>query len=40
MAYKLQVTKKAKQDIIDGFYWYESKSDGLGSRFVEEVEKL
>ncbi len=39
MAYKLLITKKAKQDIIDGFYWYESKSDGLGSRFVEEVEK-
>lgn len=39
MAYNLLITKKAKQDIIDGFYWYESKSDGLGSRFVEEVEK-
>ncbi len=39
MAYKLRITNKAKQDIIDGFYWYESKSGGLGSRFVEEVEK-
>jgi mRNA-degrading endonuclease RelE of RelBE toxin-antitoxin system len=39
MAYKLQITNKAKQDIIDGFYWYETKSNGLGGRFVEEVEK-
>ncbi|MBA3985090.1 MAG: hypothetical protein H0X63_00565 [Flavobacteriales bacterium] len=39
MAYKLQVTRKAKQDIIDGFYWYETKSNGLGSKFVGEVEK-
>ncbi|RLD23832.1 MAG: type II toxin-antitoxin system RelE/ParE family toxin [Bacteroidetes bacterium] len=39
MVYKLNLKTEAKTDIIDGFYWYERKSEGLGSRFVHAVEE-
>lgn len=40
MAYQLEVKLEARQDIIDGFLWYEEKNSGLGSRFVSEVEEM
>lgn len=40
MVYQLKVKQEAEQDIIDGYLWYESKVDGLGARFVKEVEAV
>ncbi len=40
MAYKLRVCDGARDDIIDGYKWYEDKSEGLGTRFVDEVEMM
>lgn len=40
MGYKLSVKEEAKQHIIDGFKWYEKKSNGLGNRFVNEVKEI
>jgi hypothetical protein len=39
MAYKLELKQEARKDIITGFFWYEEKQKGLGSRFVDEVEQ-
>lgn len=38
MAYHLEIKSEAKQDIIDGFLWYEEKKTGLGERFFHEVQ--
>lgn len=40
MVYRLEVKLEARQDIIDGFLWYEEKNSGLGSRFVSEEEEM
>lgn len=40
MAYLLKVKQEAEEDLRDGFLWYEAKSEGLGVRFLEEVEQV
>ena len=40
MDYKIDIQKRALKDIDEGYYWYESKSVGLGMRFVREVETM
>jgi hypothetical protein len=40
MAYKLEIREKVRSGTLAGFLWYEEKSEGLGSRFVAEVEKM
>lgn len=40
MAYKLEIREKVRTGTLAGFLWYEEKSDGLGSRFVSEVEEM
>jgi len=40
MTYQLSVKQEAQEEILNGFLWYESKSKGLGTRFVGEVEKV
>lgn len=40
MVYKLEVREKVRTGTLAGFLWYEEKSDGLGSRFVSEVEAM
>ncbi|UOY04989.1 type II toxin-antitoxin system RelE/ParE family toxin [Muricauda sp. SCSIO 64092] len=38
MAYRLEVRDDALDDIARSYKWYEEKSEGLGLRFVDEVE--
>jgi len=38
MSRKLVVTKETETDILDGFLSYEEKLEGLGRRFLDEVE--
>lgn len=40
MAYLLKVKQEAEEDLRDGYLWFESKSKGLGERFLEEVEQV
>ena len=39
MKYKLIIKTKAELDILKLFNWYENKKIGLGSEFLEEIEK-
>lgn len=39
MKTKLIVKAEALQDMTEAFTWYESKQPGLGSEFLDEVEK-
>lgn len=39
MAYKLEIKQEATEDVLDGFLWYEGKNEGLGSKFINEVEQ-
>ena len=39
MSWKLFVKPSAESDILDGFVDYEERLDGLGERFLDEVEK-
>lgn len=39
MKYSLIVTDAARQDILDGYLYYEEQSNGLGDRFLNEVER-
>lgn len=38
MSRKLIVTKEAEADILDGYLSYEEVQEGLGWRFMEEIE--
>ena len=38
MAFHLKVRDNALDDIENGFEWYEEKIEGLGLRFINEVE--
>ncbi len=38
MSWKLFVKSSAESDILDGFIDYEERLDGLGERFLDEVE--
>ncbi|MDT0675294.1 type II toxin-antitoxin system RelE/ParE family toxin [Autumnicola musiva] len=38
MAFEILVTTEAKADIVEGVEWYEAKSDGLGEKFLNEIE--
>lgn len=40
MAYNLEIKEEAVLDIIDGFLFYTKKANGLGERFVSEVEDV
>ncbi|MGS2762422.1 type II toxin-antitoxin system RelE/ParE family toxin [Sinomicrobium sp. M5D2P9] len=39
MAYKLLIKPRAEYDMAEAISWYESKSPGLGKKFMDEVEK-
>lgn len=39
MSRKLIVTKEAEADILDGYLSYEEKQEGLGLRFMDEIEQ-
>lgn len=39
MPYSYRVHELAYKEYIDAYEWYEDKSDGLGSRFMNAVEK-
>ena len=38
MSRKLIITKEAEADILDGYLSYEEKQEGLGLRFMDEIE--
>ena len=38
MNYLLEIKGEANQDIIEAYEYYESKSIGLGERFLEQIE--
>ena len=38
MSWKLLVKSSAESDILDGFVDYEERLEGLGERFLDEVE--
>ena len=38
MRRSLIVEPEAEADILDGYLWYENREEGLGSRFIEELE--
>jgi len=38
MSWKLFVKSSAESDILDGFVDYEERLDGLGERFLDEIE--
>ena len=40
MSRRLIVTKEAEADILDGYLSYEETQDGLGSRFMDEIERV
>lgn len=39
MSRKLIVTKEAEADILDSYRSYEAKQEGLGRRFMDEIER-
>lgn len=40
MEYNLIVTEFAKEESIEAFLWYESRKEGLGEEFFEELDEL
>lgn len=40
MPYNLIFKEEAKLDIKDAFLWYETKLEGLGLRFIDELENF
>jgi plasmid stabilization system protein ParE len=39
MAYSLSVSTAAENDLLEAYLWYEQQQLGLGSKFLEQVEK-
>ncbi|MBC9795442.1 type II toxin-antitoxin system RelE/ParE family toxin [Sinomicrobium weinanense] len=39
MACKLLIKPRAEYDMAEAISWYESKSPGLGQKFIDQVEK-
>lgn len=39
MKYRLIIKPEAESDILKIAQWYEEKKEGLGSEFLEELEK-
>jgi plasmid stabilization system protein ParE len=39
MSFEIRVRLKAREDITDAALWYEAQNAGLGSHFVDEVER-
>ncbi len=40
MTYKLEISGEADEDIFEAYSWYEQQSQGLGERFIGELEVL
>lgn len=40
MAYRLEIREKVRTGTIAGYLWNEEKSQGLGLRFVSEIEEM
>ncbi len=34
---KIQILEEAQQDLMDGFYFYENQSKGLGEYFLDSI---
>ena len=39
MKYRLSIKVEAIQDMTEAFNWYEKKRSGLGTEFLDEVER-
>lgn len=39
MVYKVELSFRARQELIEAWTWYESRQQGLGDRFETEVYK-
>lgn len=39
MSRKLIVTKEAEADVLDAYLSYEEKQEGIGLRFMDEIEQ-
>jgi plasmid stabilization system protein ParE len=37
MIYKLELSLKARQELLDAWIWYEDEQPGLGERFIGEI---
>ena len=37
MIYKLELSLKARQELLDAWIWYEDEQPGLGERFIREI---
>ena len=40
MIYKLEINGAAEEEIFEAYNWYEQQSEGLGERFIGELETL
>jgi hypothetical protein len=40
MTYKLVINGEADEEIFEAYSWYEQQSQGLGERFIGELETL
>ena len=38
MSYTIRVRQRARKDLENATFWYETQSPGLGSEFLDEVE--
>lgn len=38
MSYKIEERQEAVENVLDAFNWYESREDGLGYRFLSELD--
>ena len=34
---KIQILESARQDLVDGYYFYEKQADGIGTYFLESI---
>jgi len=39
MSYTISVRKKAEKDIEEAFNWYENQLEGLGEKYLSELER-
>jgi len=40
MVHKLSVREEAREKIFESFFWYEKKKEGLGTRFIVEMDAM